>query len=148
MTISLLISQGHFSIFWTILTINSSYSSSNFISSNFLLPPFGIVQMSWPQLVLPSMSCYTTFFVLWQGLLTYFSFEIHLDAKVNFTASSLSFSPFVFVFFFALFFIFFFENYTYSVLLAGMSWSVRISKSQKILCVFFSWMNSGFCRYH
>ena len=45
-------------------------------------------------------------------------------------------------------FFFFFLINSRSALLARMKWSVYISKSQRIVCVSFSRMDSGFCRYH
>ena len=68
------------------------------------------------------------------SLFVFFDFlsMVRRDSKVHYSTRS----PFLYMF-----------TFTKFDLLAGMRWSVRISKSQRILCVSFSRVDSGFCIY-
>ena len=111
---------------------------SNF--SSVLSNPQGTVTSVQLQLVLLLPSCSTAYLVLWRGLSTPLSFSFlwfsfwgppRRQQKKNPLDSKFSFLSF-----------------TSSGLLTGIRWFIRISKSLRILCVFFSRTDYGLCMHH
>ena len=128
-------SPGLFSVYCSLDDLNSS---SDFQSLQFFF------QVFWACSKQINYNCYhhylhvpQIFLVLWQGpticlyFLFHFQFVIRWNGKVQLTVSSL----------------FLLLNIR-SGLLAGIMWSVWISKSQRILNVSFSRTDSSLCVYH
>ena len=114
-------------VVWMV-SIHSLISSS----SSYAFPShWGLFQVHQLQLVLLSPSCSTGFLVLWQGPSTCLSFcFLWFSLSTRTEKSSIQQ---------VLFFLLIITRFG---LLATIRWSVCISKSQRILCISFSWTDS------
>ena len=131
-TASLLRSPGPFSVFWSILAmLYFRWSPLVFRSQDLptpLLSLWGSLQARQLLLVSLRASCPITFLILWQGPSTYLSFRYlwfsscGLLGRQNSLFYRFSFFPLII---------------TRSGILAGIRWSVCMTKSQRILCVSF-----------